>query len=63
MVKEIQLTQGYVALVDDEDFERVNEYKWYAQRTERKGEKTRAYAARRKNERKFVYLYRYLIDY
>jgi hypothetical protein len=30
-MKEVQLTQGYVALVDDEDFERVNAYKWYAQ--------------------------------
>jgi hypothetical protein len=27
-LKEIQLTQGKVALVDDEDFERVNQYKW-----------------------------------
>jgi hypothetical protein len=30
MVKEISLTQGQVALVDDEDFERVNQYKWNA---------------------------------
>jgi len=29
-MKEIQLSQGKVALVDDEDFERVNQYKWYA---------------------------------
>lgn len=29
-MKEIQLTQGYVALVDDEDFERVSQHKWYA---------------------------------
>lgn len=31
-MKEIQLTQGKVALVDDSDFERVNQFKWYAQR-------------------------------
>jgi hypothetical protein len=28
-MKELQLTQGYVALVDDEDYERVNQYKWH----------------------------------
>lgn len=27
-MKEIQLTKGYVALVDDEDIERVNQFKW-----------------------------------
>lgn len=31
-MKEIPLTQGKVALVDDEDFERVSAYKWYAKR-------------------------------
>lgn len=29
-MKEIKLTQGYSAIVDDEDFERVNAIKWYA---------------------------------
>lgn len=29
-VRQIQLTQGKVALVDDEDYERVNQYKWSA---------------------------------
>lgn len=30
MTKEIQLTRGMVAIVDDDDFERANQFKWYA---------------------------------
>lgn len=29
-MKTIELTKGYVALVDDEDFDRVSQYKWHA---------------------------------
>lgn len=30
MTKEIPLTQGQVALIDDEDFDLVSQYKWHA---------------------------------
>jgi hypothetical protein len=32
-MKEILLTQNQVALIDDDDYERVNQYKWCVQRT------------------------------
>jgi len=41
-MKEIKLTRGYVALVDDEDFEIVNRLKWHAMPT-----KAAVYAVRR----------------
>lgn len=34
-MKEITLTQGKVAIVDDDDFEQLNAFKWYAIRNSR----------------------------
>lgn len=31
MAKDIQLTQGQVAIMDDDDYERLSQHKWFAQ--------------------------------
>lgn len=46
-MKEIKLTKGYSAFVDDDDFERINAYKWCAS-IESRG--TKVYAVRRERD-------------
>lgn len=46
-MKEIKLTKGFVAFVEDKDFERVNAHKWYAS-IESRG--TKIYAKRRRKK-------------
>lgn len=36
-MKNIVLTKGYKAIVDDEDFEKVNKYKWQFSNTKKRG--------------------------
>lgn len=55
-MREIKLTQGKVALVDDSDFDFLNQWKWYAMKTGRK-----FYAARRIN-RFTVLMHRLLLN-
>lgn len=69
MVREVPLTQGKVALVDDDDYESVIHYKWYAQRSKRlHGDdafyayRTRIVAERKSGESKCQFLHRFLID-
>lgn len=57
MTKEIPLTQGKVAIVDDHQYERVSQFKWNAQR--KKGGKW--YAGGHVNGVK-VYLHRFLTN-
>ena len=46
MVRALPLTQGKVALVDDEDFERCNAFKWCAVKMQRGNGRAHWYAKR-----------------
>ncbi len=45
-MRKVQLTKGYVALVDDQDYERVAQYKWFANEVKCKGVQYAVYAQR-----------------
>lgn len=65
-MQEIKLSQGYAAIIDDEDHERVSRYKWHAVIQFRSDNSRRVYAARgvRKDNGEFVkqYLHRFISD-
>ena len=61
-MKIIPLTNGYFATVDDEDFEQVNQFKWYCAIT---GNGSSIYARRSVREKKkikSVYMHRFIMD-
>lgn len=61
-MREVSLTRGYVALVSDEDFARVNVFKWYAS-LESRG--TKVYAIRRElinGRREKIRMHRFVLD-
>lgn len=61
-MKEIKLTQGKVALVDDEDYGWLNQWKWYAFN----GHRDNKYAARdiriNKDNKKVIFMHRFILD-
>jgi hypothetical protein len=57
-MKEIQLTQGKVALVDDEDFERLDKFKWHYNA---KGD-ARRNGPRGKGKREVILMHRIILD-
>ena len=68
MSKIIELTQGYQAIVADEDFEFLNQFKWYVNKTKKPGRAPKNYAARAgktvngKRAPK-IYMHRFLMEH
>jgi len=60
-MKEIPLTQNQVALVDDEDFEELNKFKWCAFKRDNTFYAARA-SSRRMGERKLIFMHRVIIN-
>ncbi len=59
----IPLTYGFIAIVDDEDYDRVNRYKWYVMNRNSSTHRT-LYAARgysdEKSRKRIIYMHRYV---
>lgn len=63
-MKQIPLTQGKFAIVDDEDYERVAKFKWFALR---QGRKQKTWAAVRNvtvgsNKKRLEYMHRFILS-
>jgi hypothetical protein len=58
--RRIKLTQGKYAIVDPEDFERLNKHKWYATRCKNTFYAGRCYSIR--NKKNYIMMHREVID-
>lgn len=62
MAREIPLTRGQVALVDDCDFDRVSAFSWFAKPAQQTDVKFYAARSARKGEEgTFIYLHRFIV--
>jgi len=59
-MKEIKLTQGQVTIVDDEEFEKLNRFKWHAQKEGRKFRAGRSVTCG--NKRKTLLMHRIILN-
>lgn len=55
-MKEIELTQGQVAIVDDDDFEDLSLYKWFAKKEGGIFYAARSYGAKRNTMKMHIYI-------
>lgn len=55
-MKEIPLTRDKVAIIDDEDYERINQHKWYAYKSKR------TFYAQRRDGKKILWMHRIIIN-
>ncbi len=60
MSREIQLTQGKVAIVNNEDYYHLSKYKWYAQRVGNNFYAAR-WSPRKKGKRHLIFMHRQLL--
>lgn len=58
-MKQIPLTQGQVAIVDDSDFEYLNQFKWWVQKRKHGFHAVRAEGGRK--NRTYVYMHRQIL--
>ncbi len=59
--RRIPLTQGKYAMVDPDDYERLNKYKWQARRKERSFYATRSGWCERRGKRKIITMHRQVL--
>lgn len=60
--RRIQLTQGKYAIVDPEDFERLNKYKWYASKNKNTYYAGRSIRLGKNKKRLFIKMHREIIN-
>ncbi len=60
-MKSILLTRGKSALVDDEDFDRVNPFKWHAVKTSSGNYYAARYGPGKKGSREYIYMHGFIL--